>query len=296
MNLRNFLLTAAFVIASQSIFAQANILNAKNPAEIGVKTEEQIANDNNEPLEYGYVDDRDIMWSKMTWEEIVLDERVNFPLYYPVDTMNIGKERRSLFDVLVKNVKNGKIKDIYVDSYFTGKQTWDQVAEGMMKIDTADLGYEQFNAGEPISPEYIDTTQISSYDVKQYKVKGLWYFDKRQGELKYRILALCPVIPDVYFIDSDDGDLIDAFWIFYPDARQVLHEAMSFNNKNTAKPISFDHILNSRRYSGNIYLEENVYQDRKIDEYIPENALMQLLESDRIKTKIRDFELDQWQY
>lgn len=296
MNLRNFLLTAAFVIASQSIFAQANILNAKNPAEIGVKTEEQIANDNNEPLEYGYVDDRDIMWSKMTWEEIVLDERVNFPLYYPVDTMNIGKERRSLFDVLVKNVKNGKIKDIYVDSYFTGKQTWDQVAEGMMKIDTADLGYEQFNAGEPISPEYIDTTQISSYDVKQYKVKGLWYFDKRQGELKYRILALCPVIPDVYFIDSDDGDLIDAFWVFYPDARQVLHEAMSFNNKNTAKPISFDHILNSRRYSGNIYLEENVYQDRKIDEYIPENALMQLLESDRIKTKIRDFELDQWQY
>ena len=98
MNLRNFLLTAAFVIASQSIFAQANILNAKSPEEIGVKTQEQIENDNNEPLEYGYVDDRDILWSKMTWENIVLDERVNFPLYYPVDTMNIGKERRSLFE------------------------------------------------------------------------------------------------------------------------------------------------------------------------------------------------------
>lgn len=296
MNLRNFLLTATFVIATQSIFAQANILNAKTPEEIGVKTEEQIANDNDEPLEYGYVDDRDILWSKMTWEKIVLDERVNFPLYYPVDTMNIGKERRSLFDVLVKNIKNGTIKDIYVDSYFTAKQPWKQVAEGMMKIDTADLGYEQFNAGEPISPEYIDTTKITAYEVKQFKIKGLWYFDKRQGELKYRILGLCPVIPDVYFIDSEDGDLIDAFWVFYPDVRQVLHEAMSFNNKNTAKPISFDHILNSRRFSGNIYLEENVYQDRKIDEYIPENALMQLLESDRIKTKIRDFELDQWQY
>lgn len=296
MNLRNFLLTATLVIASQGVFAQFNILNAKAPGEIGVKTEAQEKYDNNTPLEYGYVDDRDILWSKMTWEKIVLDERVNFPLYYPVDTMNIGKERRSLFDVLVKNIKNGTIKDIYADSYFTTKQTWDQVAEGMMKIDTADLGYEQFNAGEPISPEYIDTTAITSYNVKEYKIKGLWYFDKRQGELKYRILALCPVIPDVYFIDSDDGDLIDAFWVFYPDVREILNTAKSFNNKNTAMPISFDHIMNSRRFGAYMYKEENVYEDRQIDEYIPNDALMQLLESDRIKTKIRDFELDQWQY
>jgi hypothetical protein len=45
-----------------------------------------------------------------------------------------------------------------------------------------------------------------------------------------------------------------------------------------------------------MYKEENVYADRKIEDYIPNNALMQLLESDRIRTKIRDFELDQWQY
>ncbi len=61
-------------------------------------------------------------------------------------------------------------------------------------------------------------------------------------------------------------------------------------------PISFDHMLNSRRFSSTMYKEENVYQDRKIEEYIPNNALMQLLESERIRTKIRDFELDQWQY
>ena len=42
------------------VFAQANILNAKIPEEIGVKTEAQLLLDNDEPLEYGYVDDRDI--------------------------------------------------------------------------------------------------------------------------------------------------------------------------------------------------------------------------------------------
>ena len=89
MKLKSFLLTVLGVSIATSSFAQANLLNAKKPEEIGVKTEAQLALDNDKPLEYGYVDDRDIMFSKMTWEKIVLDERANFPLYYPVDTNNI---------------------------------------------------------------------------------------------------------------------------------------------------------------------------------------------------------------
>jgi len=84
--------------------------------------------------------------------------------------------------------------------------------------------------------------------------------------------------------------------VFFPDAREVLHEYKAFNNENSAIPHSFDHILNGRRFHGYIYQEENVYGDRKINEYVSENALMQLLESDRVKTKIRDFELDMWTY
>ena len=55
-------------------------------------------------------------------------------------------------------------------------------------------------------------------------------------------------------------------------------------------------MLNSRRFSGVIYKEENVYGNREIDEYISKNAFMQLLESDRIKEKIRNIELDLWNY
>jgi hypothetical protein len=45
-----------------------------------------------------------------------------------------------------------------------------------------------------------------------------------------------------------------------------------------------------------VYQEENVQGDRKISEYISDNALMQLLESDRVKDKIRNFEMDMWSY
>ncbi|EMQ96439.1 GldN [Xanthomarina gelatinilytica] len=299
MNYKSFLLTVLSISFVSASFSQANILNAKSPEEIGVRTEAQKAVDNDKPLEYGYVDDRDIMFSKMTWERVVLDERVNFPLYYPVDTNNIGNDRRSLFDVLWKNVKDGNIENIYDDSYFTTKRTLKDIKSAMSKVDTLDIGYEQFNADGYVDPEYIVKRDITSYDISAYLIKGLWYFDKRQAELKYRLLGIAPAAPDVNFIDSDDEankEPIPLFWVFFPDAREILHEAKSFNNENSAVPFSYDHLLNSRRFNGYIYKEENVYGDRKVTEYISENALMQLLESDRIKEKIRDFELDMWAY
>ncbi|OUR94361.1 gliding motility protein GldN [Flavobacteriales bacterium 34_180_T64] len=299
MKLRSFILTVFSVCIASSAFAQANILNAKKTEEIGVKTEAQLALDNDKPLEYGYVDDRDILYSKMTWEKIVLDERANFPLYYPVDTNNIGKDRRSLFDVLFKAIKKGELVNIYDDSYFTAKRTLKDIEAAMTKIDTLDIGFDQYNADGFVDPEYIIRRDIQSFDVSAYLIKGLWYFDKRHGELKYRLLGLAPAAPDVNFIDSEDESNkqpIPMFWIFYPEARDILHEAKSFNNKNSAMPVSFDHLLNSRRFNGYMYKEENVYGDREVKDYVADNALMQLLESDRIKDKIRNFEQDMWAY
>ncbi|WP_445954772.1 type IX secretion system ring protein PorN/GldN [Yeosuana sp.] len=296
MKLRSFLLTATTVFAVSGMFAQANILNAKSPKEIGLRTEAQKAIDNDKPLEYGYVDDRDILFAKMTWEKIVLDERANFPLYYPIDTNNIGKNRRSLYDVLMKNIKDGNIKNIYDDSYFTATRTLKDIESALVKIDTTELGIEQINAGEELSPEYINRREITAADIKEYRIKGLWYFDKRQAEMKYRLLGIAPVAPDVNTIDQEVPDLVPLFWVFFPDARNVLHEAKAFNNENSSMPYSFDHILNARRFQGYIYKEENVHGDRAVSEYIAQNALMQLLESNRIKDKIRDFELDMWTY
>ncbi|MGB3608511.1 MAG: gliding motility protein GldN [Psychroserpens sp.] len=299
MNYKFLLSIVAVVGFTTSISAQANLLNAKAPQDIGVKTEAQLALDNDKPLEYGYVDDRDILFSKMTWEKVVLDERVNFPLYFPVDTNNIGKERRSLYHTLITAVKDGRIKNVYNDSYFTEKRTVKQLKDITTKTDTLDIGYDQLNADGYVDPEYITTRNIEAFDVSAYLIKGLWYFDKRHGELKYRVLGIAPAAPDINFIDSaDEANKVPnaLFWVFFPEARQVLHEGTAFNNKNSAMPLTFDHLLNSRRFNGYMYKEENVYGDREVKAYIADNALMQLLESDRIKDKIRDFEQDMWSY
>ncbi|GGX26700.1 gliding motility protein GldN [Aquimarina muelleri] len=296
MNLRNFILTVFGLLVSYTSFGQANVLNASNPDEIGKKTQEQILYDNDRPLEYGYVDKRDVLWAKTTWETIDLDERINFPLYYPIDTFNIGANRRSLYDVLISNIKNGKIKNIYSDSYFTETRTFEDLQSTMSKIDTTDLGYEQYNAGEEVDPQYVNRRDITSADIAEYKIRGYWYFDKRQGELRYRLLGLAPVAPDVNFIDDDEPDMVALFWIWYPDAREIFHNAMAFNRKNTSMPFTYDHILNARRFNSVIYKEDNIQGDREIKDYVIDNSLMQLLESERIKESIRNFEMDMWSY
>ncbi len=281
-----------------TLAAQANILNARKPVEVGRKTAAQMAADDDKPMSYGYVDDRDILWSKKVWEVVDLDERVNFPLYYPTDT--IGTDRKSLFYTLWDAVKRGEIENIYVDSYFNEKRTLNDLKATMQRVDTTELGYEQINAGEALSEQYVNRRSISGSDIVEYHIMGMWYFDKRQGELKYRILGLAPVAPDVNFIDAENVDQgankVELFWVWYRDARDVLHKAKVFNQRNSAQPISFDMLLNARRFNGVIYKEDNVQGDQEIRDYIADNALFQLLEANRIKESIRDREQDMWAY
>jgi gliding motility associated protien GldN len=294
--LKSSLFALLFLSGSLSIFAQANLLNAKVPQQVGVLNEQQIAANDELPIAYGYVDDRDVLWSKTIWEVIDLDERVNFPYYYPTDTLNLGPDRRSLFDVLKKSLSKDQITEAYKSSYFQEKLSYKEIQERLVSIDTTDAGYEQFNADGFVDPQFIERRRITAAEIRQYKIKGTWYFDKRLGELKYRLLGLCPVAPDVALKTEkgEEEDLVELFWLWFPDARMSLNKSKVFNTRNSSQPITYDHMLNSRRFNSIIYKEENVYEDREVKDYIYEDALRSLLESEKIKSVIRDFEQDMW--
>ncbi|PIF60285.1 gliding motility protein GldN [Flavobacterium sp. 2] len=329
MRVTRFLMVFVFIVGSFASNAQSNLLNAKTVAQIGQKSPGRLISDNDKPLSYGYVDDRDVLMGKTTWEIIDLNEKINFPFYFPVDTANIGPERRSLYDVLTKAIRQGKITEVYSDSYFNTKKSMKDIEGSLTRVDTTDAGRELINqypddyksrvvkkkvvtgtgkkkvvsyVDQTVGPartvpaEYILKQDLTAADVTQYKIKGYWYFDKRQSELKYRLLGICPVTPDVYTMNSDEKDYIELFWVFFPNARDVLNQAKAFNDKNSAAPISFDQVLNSRRFNSIIYKEENMYGDREIKDYMKNNAQEQLLESERVKEKIRNFEEDMWNY
>ncbi len=295
--MKKVLLIFALLLTMSQVNAQFNILNAKDPSEIGKKNEDQKKMDYSKPLPYPYTEDRDILWGKQVWERIDLDERFNLPLYYPTDTLAAMPNVRSLFDALYTGIKQGKITKVYADSYFTDKLDVKDLKDRMTAIDTTDAGKDQFNDEGKVDKQYINEYHINAETVEEFHIRGMWYFDTRYGELKYRLIGIAPVAFDPKSMAAGmEPDLVEAFWVFFPDARETLHEYYAFNRRNTVRPLDYDHLLNARRFNGVIYKEDNVFGDRPIKEYIRENALKQLLESQKIKERIRNYEEDMWNY
>ena len=276
-----FLLFAMFLVIGHG---QSNILNANNPTEIGKKNIDQIQSDLDSYLEYEFIDARDILWSKIVYEKIDLSERLNFPLLFPIDDNLYVDTRKSLWRVLKENIIDKNITLIYNANNDNFKEllTYEQ-AMSSLKI--------RKNYGDELDPDFQDI-EITSADITGYYLKGMWYFDKRRGELMYRLIAIMPVGKNIE--DPMDEEMQTTyFWIWYPSIREILHKELVFNDTSNANQISFDQLLISRRFSSYIYKEDNIYGDRPISAY-KLKGLESILESQRIKKEILDFEQDLW--
>ena len=83
------------------------------------------------------------------------------------------------------------------------------------------------------------------------------------------------------------------FWIYYPDLRGIIIRHEVFNEKNSARYLTFEDIFEMRLFSSYIVKEDNVY-DRFIENYT--SGIDQVLESERIKQQIFDFEHNLWEF
>ena len=232
-------------------------------------------------LEYEFVDDREILWSKIVYEKIDLNERLNFPLLFPITDDLYENTRKSLWRVLKENILNGNITKVYNsrNDNFRDLMPNEEIIESVKtELD--------FGDGE------IYPAEIGSGDITSYNIKGMWYFDKRRGELMYRLLGIQPIGKNIKDPD-DEVKKTELFWIWYPSIREILHTELVFNDTSNTNRISFDQLLLSRRFSSYIYKEDNLFNDRKIEDY-KRKGLNYILESQRIKDEILNFEQDLW--
>lgn len=292
-NLKNIYFAIVALAVSNCTIAQSNILNAMSPEEIGDESIERIYAKADGPMPYEYVNDRDVIFQKTVWEVIPLDQRQNLVYYFPLEETI---DRKPLFNVLKDAVMNKKITKVYQDDNFKYKLNPKDLEDKFYRIDTLPEGVDQYILEGKIDPQYIDRIELRPTDVKEYRVKGMWYLDRNAGELKYRLLAIAPVVTDIATKGEDFEQAVPMFWIFFPDAREILYNTDAHNEKNPAMAMNYDYLLNARKFSGTIYKTDNVYGDRNISEYVQGNAMMQLLEAERVKESIRDLEDDLWNY
>ena len=302
--MKKIFLLALLVFSSNNMFGQANLLNAKNPLEVGDSSSGKAIV---EFMDYEYVDDKDILWSKVVYEFIDLNERLNFPLLFPVNDTKYDDTRKSLWRIIRENIENGKISEVYDSNNDNFTE-----ASRIIGKDSTDLEaniYKNYNISDIYKSKYVPESFVpreiaSSADIFGYVIKGVWYFDKIHAELRYRLLAIQPYGTDLK--TSVDGEETETgyFWIWYPSIREILDDHLVFNDKNNNNRVSFDELLINRRFSSYIYKYDNVYGDREIRDYIRQRdnesyAQWQtriVMESERIKKEILDFEIDMWGY
>lgn len=291
-----------------------SILNAKSPEAFRkyrelnmIKRGDSIVSTKTTPLPYGYVEDKDVLKSIVVWEIIDLNDKINQPFYHNQD--GLVSQNKSLYQVLFDAINAGKIKEVYDDEMFTTRLTPEAIQARIKNEVMSDAGIDRINEKgkltEEEKKEFTNVYETKTENVKVLKIKGMWYIDRRDGQMKYRPLGLAAMGQDPSTMGqfAPDGtplaakdELIDLFWVFYPDAREVLANSVAFNSKNLSSDITFDDLLNARRFSSVIYKSDSGLGNGVIKDYVPNDADGQLEESDRIKAQILEMENDMWNY
>ena len=292
-----------------------SILNAKSPEsfrkyrDLGmIKQGDSMVSTKKTPLKYGFIEDKDILKSMVVWEIIDMNDKLNQPYYHNED--GVVSQNKSLYQILFDAINDGRIKEVYDDELFMTRLSPDAIQSRIKNAVMSDAGINRMNENNGVlsaeeQKEFTNVYETKTENVKVLKIKGMWYIDRRDSQMKYRLLGIAAMGqdpatmgqygPDGQPLASKD-ELIDLFWVYYPDAREVLANTIVFNSKNLASDISFDDILNARRFSTVIYKSNIGLGNGVIKDYIPRDADAQLEESERIKAQILQMENDMWNY
>jgi gliding motility associated protien GldN len=277
-------------------YAQNLEIEKKSLVQDGI-TELEIMKDK-DPIPYPSLREADIFWSRRVWRVIDLRERLNYPLYYPTEVL---QSRKSLTQALVAAVQNGSIKAYDTDSdEFISELT---VTDLRARLDAADkVSVRQKMDGSG------DTTvtirgEVSWSEVQELLVKEVWYFDKHHSQLYVRIIGICPVrvyVKELNTGGSEDeslGDMVkqQLFWIYYPEARKVLANTPCYVGESDVAQLSFDDLLQQRRFESYIIKISNNQNNRDVRSYT-RNGKEAMLESERLKMDIFNWESDLWEY
>lgn len=295
------------------MFSQT-ILNAKSPAEFRQMQADNtrvvgdsVVSNKVTPLAYGYVDEKDILKSVYVWEIIDMNDKINQPFYFN-NTDTFSKQSRSLYTVLLQAALSGEFTEVYDDENFTTKLDADGIRRKLVYEKLADEALDIIESGRQLTQQeiiqYTDRYETKNDKVRMIKMMGMWFIDKRDGQLKYRPLGIAAMGPDptmqaqrVAGMPLEGADeLVDLFWLFYPDAREVLANNVVYNQKNSAADLSFDDLLNARRFTSVIYKSSSGLGEGKITDYVPQDGEGQIEESNRIKGEILMMENQMWNY
>ncbi|MCY1512522.1 gliding motility associated protein GldN [compost metagenome] len=245
---------------------------------------------------YPIVNKEDIAYTKRIWREIDLRDRGNAILASP---------KINLVGIIYEALHNGEL-DMYAsdDESFQGEPLSQRGGVGNSAVDTAFLGVNR-NTSEVnrANNEFFAVSFVA------IRIKEDWILDIRRGIFEPRIIGIAPIRIDIMTpIDNNGNPVVDPVtnivradtlrtavgWFYFDDLREILVKHKIVNNGNDNSGINFDDVFTRRLFYSNITKTSNA-QDYRIEDLLL-NPKDRLLESERIKKALADFEQSLWQY
>ena len=245
------------------------------------------------PLTYENIREDDAVFVVRVWREIDAREKMNLSFRYAAVEDN-GSQR--FISILLKAIKDGSV------TAFSGDD--DRFTTPI----TANDAVNAFGGGSDTVKVYDDDGNVKGYQVRpkatdpdsiyKFRLKEEWVFDKESSRLYVRIIGIAPVIP--YKLST--GDIIanserPVWWVYYPDLRPILSKYDVYNPKNLNAAMTWEELFESRMFSSYVVKStiDNPY-DLPLSSIYPDNTLSRLLQGEKIKDKIFNYEQSLWSY
>jgi gliding motility associated protien GldN len=236
---------------------------------------------------YPSLREADVAYAKRIWREIDLRMKMNTYLASP---------KSRLIDVLMNAIADGELtaydatpdpkNDPDGDSFYhplTPEQAKSRMADSSV-VDKFDKDGNKIGSS-------IVAGEFNPDSVVKFRIKEDWIFDRQRGIFEPRIIGIAPMVKPK--AGSVDIDYQPAFWIYFPDARQVLAVKEVVNHHSDATGLSFDDVFMKRLFDSYIVKVSND-KDERIKDYA--QGIDKLYEAEKVKKSLMDWELNLWQY
>lgn len=256
-----------------------------------------------EPIAYPVIKREDVVYAKRVWREVDFRDRANRVLASP---------KVNLLAVVFDAISKGELELHEIDDEAFLKHPVSSEKRGSGGKSYADTLFLGVN---------VNTNELNSVSndffaqsFKGLRIKEDWILDIRRGVFEPRIVGVAPIRLDTRQAINADGSAIlgadgqpmppsvteqPVGWINFDELRPLLANTKIVNNENSNSGITFDDIFVRRLFYSNIIKEDNVNDLRIQDMTINGRPLTErerLLESEKIKKKIADFEQGLWEY
>ncbi len=235
---------------------------------------------------YQNLREADVAFAKRVWREIDVRERMNQYLASP---------KARLIDVLMDAIAKGEL-NAYDPAPSKGDPNGDEFSallkpnQAMAKMADSVMIDKFDKNGDKIGSS-MKPGEFNPDSVVKFRIKEDWIFDKQRSVFEPRIIGIAPMIKS--HAGGLNLDYQPAFWIYFPEARNILVSKEAMNRHNDATGLSFDDIFMKRIFSSYVVKQSND-KDERIKDYA--QGIDKLYESEKIKKSLLNYEQDLWVY